>query len=74
MRFYFPKLSNYNNLHIPEILIQNLFSKPLIGLNKNLETKNMHQPTQKKKSQTLVPYFADFKAILFCKNNPKNII
>jgi hypothetical protein len=33
----------------------------------------MHQPTQKK-SQTLVPYFADFKAILFCKNNPKNII
>jgi hypothetical protein len=34
----------------------------------------MHQPTQKKKSQTLEPYFADFKAILLCKNNPKNII
>ena len=71
MRFYFPKLSNQNNLHIHAIWIQNLFSKPLIGLNKNLETKNMHQPTQKKNHKPQSHILQILKPFYFVKTIQK---
>jgi hypothetical protein len=65
-RFKTSKLSKLNSLHVYAIWIQ-IGYKPLIDPKQNLETKNMHQPTQKT-SQTLLLYLADFKTNSFHQN------